>query len=81
LILLEFDKPDAQKLVELENLLTINFSEEYGHCDEGKDEFPFSDALWLSAIMFAECKIKVGTRRIFIFTNQDNPNKESPELR
>jgi ATP-dependent DNA helicase 2 subunit 1 len=69
----DLDKPDAQKIVDLENLLKIDFQSTYGSCKN--TEFPFGDALWASALMFSDCKVKVGVKRIFIFTNQDNPNK------
>jgi ATP-dependent DNA helicase 2 subunit 1 len=69
-VFMNLDIPDAQKIIDLETILK---SEEftYGHSEK---EFPFCDALWTCSTMFSLCNVKVGHRRIFLFTNDDNPN-------
>jgi ATP-dependent DNA helicase 2 subunit 1 len=74
----ELDVPDAQKIIDLETLLKSDFSKEFGHCE---GEFPFCDALWTCSTMFSNCTTKVGHKRIFLFTNDDNPNANNENLR
>eukprot|EP01112_Ceratiomyxa_fruticulosa_P011822 TRINITY_DN3243_c0_g1_i1.p1 TRINITY_DN3243_c0_g1~~TRINITY_DN3243_c0_g1_i1.p1 ORF type:complete len:820 (-),score=234.11 TRINITY_DN3243_c0_g1_i1:28-2487(-) len=76
----ELDVPDAQRIVDLENLLTKDFDAVFGH-NANPSEFPFSDALWTCSTMFSACPIKVAHRRIFLFTNEDDPNGSLPNLR
>jgi len=67
---------------------------EFGHA---AGEFPFCDALWACSTMFSnwyytflayqvshipvQSSVKVGHKRIFLFTNEDNPNAESKNLK
>jgi ATP-dependent DNA helicase 2 subunit 1 len=74
----DLDVPDAQKIIDLETLLNNDFSKDFGHTDE---EFPFCDALWACSTMFSNCTVKVGHKRIFLFTNDDNPNVANAHLR
>ena len=65
-----------------------HFETEFGFIDE---EFPFCDALWTCSTMFSNwyflivfsdiSTTKVGHKRIFLFTNEDNPNGDNPPLR
>ncbi|KAL6072069.1 X-ray repair cross-complementing protein 6 [Balamuthia mandrillaris] len=79
-VMQELDTPDAHRIMELETLLrsgTESFGEAYGH----RTDFPLCDALWTCSTMFSNCSVKVGHKRIFLFTNEDNPNAENKNLR
>ena len=39
------------------------------------DQCNLADVLWTSSTMFSSLDRRVGTKRIFLFTNDDNPNK------
>jgi Ku70/Ku80 N-terminal alpha/beta domain len=39
-----------------------------------------SDALWTASSLFSSVNKKFGTKRVFLFTNDDNPNKENAVL-
>eukprot|EP00727_Mastigamoeba_balamuthi_P004522 m51a1_g14068 ATP-dependent DNA helicase 2 subunit 1 (907) ;mRNA; f:1235016-1238916 len=69
-VLFDLDVPDAPRILELEKLQGAK-EPPFGTC---RADFPFGDALWTCSSMFSNCKVKVGHRRIFLFTNDDNPN-------
>lgn len=70
-VFMDLDVPDAQKIIELENLQK---KDNLGDIGVSSKEFPFCDALWTCSTMFSLCSVKVGHKRIFLFTNEDNPN-------
>lgn len=73
-ILQELDTPDVRRIVELESLVEQ---------DEGIDGFKkkigtngsysVHDLLWVCSNMFSNSALKVGSKRVLIFTNQDDP--------
>jgi hypothetical protein len=69
----DLDVPDAQRILDLESLITkkTDFSSDIGHAES---DFPFQDALWTCSTLFSSSMTKVGHKRIFLFTNEDNPN-------
>eukprot|EP00013_Stygamoeba_regulata_P018343 CAMPEP_0177680768 /NCGR_PEP_ID=MMETSP0447-20121125/30351_1 /TAXON_ID=0 /ORGANISM="Stygamoeba regulata, Strain BSH-02190019" /LENGTH=661 /DNA_ID=CAMNT_0019190125 /DNA_START=29 /DNA_END=2014 /DNA_ORIENTATION=- len=75
------EPPDAQKILQLEALLsTRDFESSFGGSFEG--EFPFAEALWaMSSIFTGHAVAKAGTKRVFLFTNEDNPNAEQEGMR
>eukprot|EP01094_Clydonella_sp_ATCC50884_P000497 TRINITY_DN10386_c0_g1_i1.p1 TRINITY_DN10386_c0_g1~~TRINITY_DN10386_c0_g1_i1.p1 ORF type:complete len:641 (+),score=205.12 TRINITY_DN10386_c0_g1_i1:133-2055(+) len=73
----DLDVPEAQRILDLERICEKNEAP-YGHC---ANQFPFRDALWTCSSMFSSCATKVGHKRIFLFTNDDNPNAGDMELR
>ncbi|ELR22853.1 ATPdependent DNA helicase ii, 70 kDa subunit (ku70) superfamily protein [Acanthamoeba castellanii str. Neff] len=89
-VLQELDVPDAQRIMDLEGLLpaghpigslTLAVGDDFtpfGHCSA---DFPFCDALWTCSTMFSNCAVKVGHKRIFLFTNEDDPNAANKNLR
>lgn len=76
-VLHDLDTPEAQRILDLEKL-TESDQPPLGHCTK---EFPFRDALWTCSSMFSSSSVKVGHKRIFLFTNEDNPNADNMELR
>jgi ATP-dependent DNA helicase 2 subunit 1 len=75
------EPPDAQKILQLEALLgTRDYESSFGGSYEG--EFPFAEALWaVSSIFTGHAVAKAGTKRVFLFTNEDNPNAGQPGMR
>ncbi|KAJ8904753.1 hypothetical protein NDN08_001269 [Rhodosorus marinus] len=73
------DIPDAVGILDLENLSKnpMLVHERYGH-GASDSMFSFHQALWTCRSMFAQSKVSRGTksrRRVFIFTNDDDPAK------
>jgi len=78
-ILFDLDVPDPKIILSLEEILESDFSKTLGHC---QTEFPFCDALWTCSTMFSNCNVKQQmTKRIFLFTNEDNPNGFNDSIR
>eukprot|EP01097_Dermamoeba_algensis_P001097 TRINITY_DN1410_c0_g9_i1.p1 TRINITY_DN1410_c0_g9~~TRINITY_DN1410_c0_g9_i1.p1 ORF type:complete len:669 (+),score=163.30 TRINITY_DN1410_c0_g9_i1:275-2008(+) len=72
------DVPDANEIMELEKLLQKK-TPPFGHY-EHSSEFPFGDALWTCSTIFSTSPVKIFHKRIFLFTNNPQPNTSS-ELR
>eukprot|EP00004_Rigifila_ramosa_P026538 TRINITY_DN8304_c0_g1_i2.p1 TRINITY_DN8304_c0_g1~~TRINITY_DN8304_c0_g1_i2.p1 ORF type:complete len:629 (+),score=158.72 TRINITY_DN8304_c0_g1_i2:3-1889(+) len=66
----ELDVPDAHRIVTLENLAAGREPFKLGHSREPAN---FAHALWVCGSLFSSCAVKVGFKRIFILTNNDNP--------
>lgn len=77
LLFADLDVPDADRIIRLEQLINTDFVGRFGHADK---ETPLGDALWTCSTIFGSCSVKVGTKRVFLFTNNDNPNSDSPSL-
>ena len=80
-LMLPLDIPDAPGIRELERFAKRPelFRETY--CKAGAAdarELPFGNVFWSAATLFADQKD--GTKRIFLFTCEDNPNASSPAL-
>lgn len=76
-VLQDLDIPDAQRILDLEGILE-DTTFPVGHAER---EFPFADALWTCSTMFSNCAVKVSHKRIFLFTNDDNPNEDNDNFR
>jgi len=72
-ILQDLDAPDAKRILEIEELQKIDFRNEYGF-----GNYQFSDLLWCCSMIFSNNNAKVGSKRIFLFTNEDNPHAGKP---
>ena len=77
LLFADLDVPDAERILRLEELLSKDFSSRFGHADK---EVSLGAALWTCSTIFGNCTVKVGTKRVFLFTNNDSPNADQPEL-
>lgn len=77
--LIELDYPDVSMISQLEKLLVADFESVYGHCED--QDFFFGSTLWTCSNIFSNCTIKVGHKRIFLFTNEDTPHEEGSALR
>eukprot|EP00117_Sycon_ciliatum_P030500 scpid60044/ scgid24025/ X-ray repair cross-complementing protein 5; 5&apos; ATP-dependent DNA helicase 2 subunit 1; ATP-dependent DNA helicase II 70 kDa subunit; DNA repair protein XRCC6; Ku autoantigen protein p70 homolog len=73
-VLQDLDQPDAQRILELENMLEDQdyrkFKKEFGH----SAAFSLSDVLWCCSIIFSNSPQKIGHKRVLLFTNTDNPH-------
>lgn len=83
----ELDVPDAHRIQELnvwseqpQQLRERIGGGVLGPAEEETEHHPLGDALWTCSTMFASCRVKVGTRAIFLFTNEDNPHALAPSL-
>lgn len=77
LLFCDLDIPDADRILRLEELMTKDFVGRFGHSDK---EVSLGDALWTCSTIFGNCTVKVGTKRVFLFTNNDSPNADHPTL-
>ena len=71
LLFSDLDVPDGETILKLEQLLVKDFVEMYGREEK---EVALGDCLWTCSTIFGNCSVKVGTKRVFLFTNNDNPN-------
>ncbi|RUS91305.1 hypothetical protein EGW08_000919 [Elysia chlorotica] len=81
-ILQDLDQPGAQRILDLEEFEAEGikkFSKQFGH----SPTYSLSEALWTCMNMFskAEGSQKMGSKRIMLFTNNDNPHAGSPHMR
>jgi hypothetical protein len=54
----------------------VNVRAEYGQ----SADYSINDALWACSNVFADVTSKVASRRIFLFTNNDQPHATRPDL-
>mmetsp|Transcript_28758 Transcript_28758/g.25875 ORF Transcript_28758/g.25875 Transcript_28758/m.25875 type:complete len:396 (+) Transcript_28758:39-1226(+) len=64
------ENPDADRIKNVINI-TKNFNTNYKASDK---EYPLFEALWLCTHVFKDVDKKPFTKRIFLFTNEDNPS-------
>ncbi|KAK3779917.1 hypothetical protein RRG08_054170 [Elysia crispata] len=78
----DLEQPGAQRILDLEKFEAegINkFTKQFGH----NPAFSLSEALWTCMNMFAKAEgsQKMGSKRIMLFTNNDNPHAGSLHMR
>ncbi|XP_035825176.1 X-ray repair cross-complementing protein 6 isoform X2 [Aplysia californica] len=74
------DQPGAQRILDLEDMeenCVRTFSKDYGH----NEAYSLRDALWTCQNMFASSAQNLGSKRIMLFTNNDDPHGANPQLR
>jgi len=77
-ILQDLNLVDPDRIKELEEMIKEgdnSFSDTIGHSTR---ETSLGDALWLSSRIFAESRTNLGEKRIFIFSNEDDPHRDDP---
>lgn len=75
----ELSPPDAPRILELEEMCEENFKTftvDFGH----SQAFSLSEALWTCQNMFANSSQKVNSKRILLFTCNDNPHAGNTQL-
>ncbi|KAI9207193.1 SPOC like C-terminal domain-containing protein [Polychytrium aggregatum] len=73
-LLQNLDIPDVQQIVHLEKMVKDPsiFEEEIG----SSDDYKIHEVLWACSNVFSANKVKLASRRVFIFTCSDNPAGE-----
>ncbi|OZJ01818.1 hypothetical protein BZG36_04811 [Bifiguratus adelaidae] len=79
-VLQELQVPDAQQIKDVDNIVNghWNFEEEVGSTEK---EYPLGDVFWTCSNLFGHLAQKVGSKRVFLITNEDNPHATNPSLR
>lgn len=75
----ELDQPGAPRILGLEDMIEEagnTFAKEYGH----NTGFSLHEALWTCQNMFSNSSQKVSSKRVMLFTNNDNPHAGSQQL-
>lgn len=75
----ELDQPCAARILELESFTedgTADFEQKYGH----NSSFSLSDALWACSNMFSQSPHNLASKRVLLFTCNDNPHSNDPAL-
>ncbi|KAI8354817.1 SPOC like C-terminal domain-containing protein [Mortierella sp. GBAus27b] len=79
-VLQDLDTPDVNKIQQLESIddRSISFDDEFG-TSNGK--YRLGEVFWTASTMFSSSAQKVGSKRLFLFTNEDDPHAEDISLR
>ncbi|CAG0884455.1 unnamed protein product [Darwinula stevensoni] len=76
LVLVDLSCPSADSIKKVESFLDVKkLANEFGH----SQAFLLSDALWICQHMFNNSKMKFATRRVMIFTRNDDPHASDPQ--
>jgi len=73
------DMPDADRILQLEQLESSDGVQSFGNDYGNSDGFALSDALWACSKMFASTTYKISHKRILLFTNNDDPHRVDNE--
>lgn len=74
----ELEQPGAQKILQLEKLLDTfetDNTPSHGH----SSNYLLSDALWTCLNVFNKCTMKLRSKRILLFSNNDNPHPDNTQ--
>ncbi|CAL4163604.1 unnamed protein product, partial [Meganyctiphanes norvegica] len=77
-ILHDLDRPGAERVLKIEEVLEgidDKFEQEYGHSSNAS----INEALWVCQSMFSNCRSKLATRSVLIFTSCDDPHGDAPQ--
>ncbi|XP_065317084.1 X-ray repair cross-complementing protein 5-like isoform X1 [Gordionus sp. m RMFG-2023] len=82
----EFDHLGAESIKKIEKFMKdiekeiINFP--FGHHNKDNNyQASIAESLWICSNQFIHSKYKMGPKKIYIFTCQDNPHSDDPHLR
>ncbi|XP_064634818.1 X-ray repair cross-complementing protein 6-like [Lineus longissimus] len=78
-VLQDLDQPGRESVLQLEELSEESadeFTAKYGH----GDGFSLSDVFWTCSNMFSKSSQRIGFKRVMLFTNNDNPHSNNPNL-
>jgi len=73
-VLQNLDSPDASMIKDLENKVD-EFTKEYGYAPK-ESSGPLFEALWICHQEFKSVEKQSYNKRIFLFTNEDNPGSD-----
>lgn len=75
------DIPEANRIKDLELMMKKGVSP-FGSCAENLNEFTdMSKVLWICQNLFSTVPSNVGSKRVFLFTNQEDPTRGDSDLR
>lgn len=77
-ILQDLDRPGAERVLKLEEIEGVSdskFEMDYGHSTNAS----INEALWVCQTMFSNCKSKLATRSVLVFTSRDDPHNDAPQ--
>ncbi|KAF9967257.1 X-ray repair cross-complementing protein 6 [Mortierella alpina] len=79
-VLQELDAPDVQKIQQLESIddKSLDFDEAFG-TSNGK--YTLGEMFWTATNLFGSHAQRVGSKRLFLFTNEDDPHAGDISLR
>ncbi|KAF9096528.1 X-ray repair cross-complementing protein 6 [Mortierella sp. AD031] len=79
-VLQDLDVPDVSKIQQLEAIeeSRINFDIEYG---TSNGEYTLGEMFWTATNMFGGSAQRIGSKRLFLFTNEDDPHANDISLR
>ncbi|KAF9196946.1 X-ray repair cross-complementing protein 6 [Haplosporangium sp. Z 11] len=79
-VLQDLDTPDVHKIQQLEAIddRSVNFDEEFG-TSNGK--YTLGEVFWVATNLFGTNAQRVGSKRMFLFTNEDDPHIGDVSLR
>ncbi|KAF9090607.1 X-ray repair cross-complementing protein 6 [Mortierella sp. AM989] len=79
-VLQDLETPDVNKIQQLESIdeKKISFDEEFG-TSNGK--YTLGEIFWTATSLFGSSAQRVGSKRLFLFTNEDNPHSGDISLR
>ncbi|KAF9931124.1 X-ray repair cross-complementing protein 6 [Linnemannia zychae] len=79
-VLQDLDVPDVNKIQQLEAIeeQRTNFEEEFG---TSNGEYTLGEMFWTATNMFSGSAQRIGSKRVFLFTNEDDPHSSDISLR
>ncbi|KAF9431936.1 X-ray repair cross-complementing protein 6 [Entomortierella beljakovae] len=79
-VLQDLEAPDVNKIQQLESIdeKKVNFDEEFG-TSNGK--YTLGEVFWTATNLFGGSAQRVGSKRLFLFTNDDDPHSGDISLR
>ncbi|KAI1319829.1 X-ray repair cross-complementing protein 6 [Mortierella claussenii] len=79
-VLQDLETPDVNKIQQLETIddKMVNFDEEFG---TSNGSYTLGEVFWTASSLFSSNAQRVGSKRMFLFTNEDDPHSEDISLR
>ncbi|KAF9896793.1 X-ray repair cross-complementing protein 6, partial [Lobosporangium transversale] len=79
-VLQDLETPDVSKIQQLEAIddKTIDFNQEFG-TSNGK--YTLGEMFWTATSLFGSSAQRIGSKRLFLFTNEDDPHSGDISLR
>ncbi|KAH7049058.1 SPOC like C-terminal domain-containing protein [Linnemannia elongata] len=79
-VLQDLDVPDVGKIQQLEAIeeQRTNFDEEFG---TSNGDYTLGEMFWTATNMFGGSAQRIGSKRLFLFTNEDDPHSNDISLR
>ncbi|EPZ36969.1 Ku70/Ku80 beta-barrel domain-containing protein [Rozella allomycis CSF55] len=78
----DMDQPDAQRIMELEKMEKDLENGQLNVTESCQDDqmVSYQDLFWICSTIFSQKAHKMGSKRIFLITNEDHPHATNPAL-